>query len=129
MAATRTHYEVLDIPRNASNEIIRAAYHKRLLELHPDKRGGDASGVAELDAVRAAFQTLSDKNKRAEYDTLTVAPAAVVVETLTLDDFEEVDGWLQYSCRCGGCFALHTSQCGQFDIVPCDTCSLAVRIE
>ncbi len=128
MAGTRTHYEILNVPLTASEEQIRAAYHKRLLELHPDKRGGDVGGVAELEAVRVAFQTLGDKSKRALYDARTYEPATVVVDTLTEDDFDRVDDELTYPCRCGGSFFLAVSSLGAVDIVPCDTCSLAVRI-
>ena len=37
---TESHYEILGISENASIEEIKNAYHKKMLEYHPDRTGG-----------------------------------------------------------------------------------------
>lgn len=58
------HYRVLKLSPTASAAEIRAAFLQQVLHVHPDK-GGSA---AEFNAVKQAFDVLSDSEKRAEYD-------------------------------------------------------------
>ncbi|MFH1423834.1 MAG: molecular chaperone DnaJ [Candidatus Nealsonbacteria bacterium] len=57
-------YQILGVEKTASPEDIRKAYHKLAHQHHPDK-GGDESKFKE---VNEAYQTLSNKDKRAQYD-------------------------------------------------------------
>jgi DnaJ-class molecular chaperone len=59
-----THYDVLQIPTNASQEDIKRAYRNLARQHHPDK-GGDTS---HFQKIQEAYETLSDENKRAQYD-------------------------------------------------------------
>jgi len=58
------HYNTLGVDRNASPDQIKSAYRKMAAKHHPD-RGGD---TAAFQNVQAAYETLSDPNKRAQYD-------------------------------------------------------------
>jgi len=58
------YYEVLGITKGASQEEIKKAFHKLAHKYHPDK-GGDEKKFKE---INEAYQVLSDKNKRAQYD-------------------------------------------------------------
>lgn len=58
------YYQVLGITKSASQEEIKKAFHKLAHKYHPDK-GGDEKKFKE---INEAYQVLSDKNKRAQYD-------------------------------------------------------------
>ena len=66
--ATQTPYEVLGVKRDASADEIRKAYRKLAKEFHPDLNPGKPEAEARFKAVTAAYDILSDTEKRARYD-------------------------------------------------------------
>jgi len=68
MAATGDFYEVLGVSRDASLEAIKEAYMDLALKYHPDKNPGDAAAEERFKQVTEAYEVLSDKDKRAQYD-------------------------------------------------------------
>lgn len=69
----KDYYDILGVARSASQDEIRRAFHKLAHQHHPDKSGGDAERFKE---VNEAYQTLSDPNKRAQYDRFGSAGTA-----------------------------------------------------
>ncbi len=65
---TRDYYEVLGIDRSASLDEVKKQYKKLALEFHPDMNPSDASASEKFKEINEAYQTLSDENKRAQYD-------------------------------------------------------------
>jgi len=61
-------YEILGVPRNASQEEIRRAYLKLAHKYHPDKTGGDKDAEEKLKEINAAYDVLKNPEKRAQYD-------------------------------------------------------------
>ena len=61
----KDYYKILGVERNASEEDIKKAYRKLAHQYHPDKQGGDEAKFKE---VSEAYQTLSNKDKRSQYD-------------------------------------------------------------
>src|SRR2546428_8665268 len=64
----RDYYETLGVERNASEQKIKKAYRKLAREYHPDRNPGDKQAEARFKEVQDAYDVLSDKNKRAQYD-------------------------------------------------------------
>ena len=61
----KDYYEILGVPKNASDEDIKKAFRQKAYEHHPDRPGGNAEKFKEMNE---AYQVLSDKTKRAQYD-------------------------------------------------------------
>ena len=70
MATKRDFYEVLGVPKNASEDEIKKAYRKLAMKYHPDRNQGEAAKEAEVKfkEVKEAYEMLSDAQKRAAYD-------------------------------------------------------------
>ena len=66
MANKRSYYDVLGVKRDASDDEIKKAFRKLAAKYHPDA-GGDEAKFKE---VSEAYTTLSDPQKRREYDQL-----------------------------------------------------------
>lgn len=64
----RDYYEVLGVPRNASEADIKKAYRKLARQYHPDRNPGDKQAEARFKEVQEAYDVLNDKSKRAQYD-------------------------------------------------------------
>jgi len=61
----KDYYKILGVEKNATEDDIKKAYRKLAHQHHPDKKGGDAE---HFKAVNEAYQILSNKEKRRQYD-------------------------------------------------------------
>lgn len=66
MRLMKDYYSILGVSKTATEDEIKSAFRKLAHRYHPDKKGGDEKKFKE---VSEAYTILSDKKKRAEYDT------------------------------------------------------------
>src|SRR5438105_628012 len=69
MTTTRDYYEVLGVPRNASDQEVKSAYRKLALKYHPDRNAGDKEAEERFKEAAEAYSVLCDPGKRQRYDT------------------------------------------------------------
>jgi len=70
-------YDVLGVERGASVEEVKSAFRRLAQRFHPDKNPGDDGAAQKFKEINAAYQILSDPEKRAMFDRFgNAAPSA-----------------------------------------------------
>ena len=64
----RCYYETLRCEKTASGEVLKSAYRKLAMELHPDRNPGDHTAEVKFKEINEAYDVLKDDQKRAAYD-------------------------------------------------------------
>ncbi|PPS00247.1 hypothetical protein GOBAR_AA20410 [Gossypium barbadense] len=66
--AGKSYYDILQVPKGASDEQIKRAYRKLALKYHPDKNPGNEEASKRFADINNAYEVLSDSEKRGIYD-------------------------------------------------------------
>lgn len=66
--AGKSYYDILQVPRGASDDQIKRAYRKLALKYHPDKNPGNEEANKRFAEINNAYEVLSDNEKRNIYD-------------------------------------------------------------
>src|SRR4051794_24630920 len=66
--ANTDYYATLGVAKTASEKDIRQAYRRLARKHHPDLNPGDTAAEARFKEIQAAYDVLSDKDKREKYD-------------------------------------------------------------
>ncbi|XP_038561455.1 dnaJ homolog subfamily B member 9a [Micropterus salmoides] len=65
--ARKDYYDILGVPKDATERQIKKAFHKLAMKYHPDKNKSPDSEV-RFREIAEAYETLSDETRRREYD-------------------------------------------------------------
>ncbi|KAL8513968.1 hypothetical protein ACS0TY_013183 [Phlomoides rotata] len=111
----KTHYEIIGVKEDASQEEIRKTYRSAILNFHPDKlpNSSETSNRQFLE-VQGAWKVLGDPTSRALYDNdlrksrqdAATADDEVSLEDMTIEDDDGSCFELCYHCRCGDVFSI-----------------------
>lgn len=63
-------YSILGVGQSANQAEIKKAYRQKAMQYHPDRNPGDAVAEAKFKEVAEAYATLSDDQKKAQYDQM-----------------------------------------------------------
>lgn len=64
----KDYYAILGVSRDATDKQIKAAYRRLARKYHPDVNPGDKAAEEKFKEISEAYEVLSDKEKRAQYD-------------------------------------------------------------
>ncbi len=73
----KDYYSILGVEKTADQDIVKKAYKKLALELHPDRTGGDKTAEARFKEVNEAYSVIGNKESRERYDSMENMPSGI----------------------------------------------------
>ena len=94
----KNYYQILEIDKNASQEIIKKAYTTLAKKYHPDLQEDSQKHVAEekIKLINQAYETLSNEEKRKQYD-LKLSTTEIDTDKLIHENSEFKDKLNKYT--------------------------------
>lgn len=131
------YYKVLGCSEASTQEEIKRAYHRRLLQFHPDKN--DAVDIQDFHDVKEAWRVLGHPQSRKKYEAACKQEQleeedSPVYARLSSNDLEEsiFEDTLFYRCRCGEKYFVERETLREKNTmlqVMCDGCTLIIIVE
>ncbi len=70
MVKYKDYYQILNVPRSATDKEIKASYRKLARQFHPDTNAGNKASEEKFKEIAEAYEVLKDPEKRKRYDQL-----------------------------------------------------------
>ncbi|EPY51523.1 diphthamide biosynthesis protein Dph4 [Schizosaccharomyces cryophilus OY26] len=127
-------YAVLNLEEDElyTDEQVKEAYRKALIQSHPDKRKDILPGRYSVDQIREAFQAIGSTEDRENFLKTKESERAQYYSVVDLSEFDELeDGSYYYPCRCGelgGYVVTEENLENEESIIPCLGCSLTIQV-
>lgn len=64
----KNYYDILGVPKTATEAEIKKAYKKQAMQYHPDRNKGDKKAESKFKEINEAYQTIGDAKKKKDYD-------------------------------------------------------------
>jgi len=101
--ARRDYYEVLGVPRGASEDDVKKSYRKIAFESHPDRNPGDKDAERRFKEATEAYEVLRDAEQRARYDQFGhAAPGGAGPQGFDVSGFDLADALRAFMNEFGG---------------------------
>ena len=87
----KNYYEILEVNKKASTEVIEKAYKTLVKKYHPDLQNtpqGKLNSEAKIKEINEAYEILRNNEKRAEYDTTLADAEALEKERIIQEQLE-----------------------------------------
>lgn len=94
-------YKVLGVSKNASHEEIKKAHRTRAKKHHPDLNPGDKASEETFKKIQAAYNVLSDKEKRRQYDAGEIDAEGNVKQRQFYREYADAGGDHPYTSSAG----------------------------
>ena len=127
-------YDLLEVEFDVGEKKLRTAYQKKMMSVHPDRHQENKDHYRKLfHQVQTAFETLSDKFRREDYDKKLLKEETVHVhDEVNFDDLEhfENEHFFLYTCRCSQTIKISESALEEgYQIFSCQSCSLNIKLD
>lgn len=85
-------YDILGVSRSATGEEIKRSYRKLAQKYHPDRANGDKASEQKFKEINAAYEILSDPQKRSQYDQFGATSSGPGGPDFSQFDFSQFGG-------------------------------------
>ena len=130
---------MLECSTVATFDELKQAYHKKVLEYHPDKNKNSLEFINTFHKVKEAWKILGNQEYRKEYDNKLKEieienEKAIIFARLFPSDLEKTEDTniFSYPCRCGNKYLVHKSDLQDVNCVfhvPCQDCTFVIVVE
>jgi molecular chaperone DnaJ len=66
----KSYYDILGVPKDADDKVIKKSYRKLAMKYHPDRNPDDKEAEAKFKEAAEAYETLRDVDKKSRYDRM-----------------------------------------------------------